>query len=97
MAEMHERRRAALDILRIEHRKIATVLPRAPDHREQPAVALGGILAALDEDGLGDGVAGRQQVITQPLTLAVGMHDAGIRAEHRQIRIGAGVPAVIGL
>src|SRR5215217_1058949 len=31
VAEMHQRDGAGFDILRIEHRKIAAVLPRAPD------------------------------------------------------------------
>jgi hypothetical protein len=33
LAEMHQRDGARFDILRIEHRKIAAVLPRAPDRR----------------------------------------------------------------
>ena len=58
-------------------------------------VAFRSILTAFDEDRLGNGVARGQQVIAKPLALAADMHDAGQRAEHRQIRIGAGVPAVI--
>ena len=52
MAEMHQRDGTGLDVLRVEDGEIAAVLPRAPDHREQPAVALGGVLAALDKDRL---------------------------------------------
>src|SRR5436190_3466012 len=57
VAEMHQRGGTCFDVLRVEHRKVAAVLARAPHHREQPAVALSCILAALDKDRLGDGVA----------------------------------------
>src|SRR5690349_3644723 len=63
VAEMHQRRGAALDVLRIEHCQVAAVLLRAPDHREQPAVALGGVLGPLDEDRLGDSVACGEQIV----------------------------------
>src|SRR6266536_2195647 len=36
----------------------------------------------------------RQQVLAEPFAAAVDMHDAGQRAERRQIGVGAGVPAV---
>ena len=41
MAEMHQRDRTRLDIAGVEHSQIAAVLSRAPDRREQPAVAFG--------------------------------------------------------
>jgi hypothetical protein len=31
MAEMHQRHRTRFDVLRVEHRKIAAIFPRAPD------------------------------------------------------------------
>ena len=36
--ELNQRRRARLDIGRVEHREIAAVLPRPPDHRQQPTL-----------------------------------------------------------
>src|ERR1700704_3369452 len=95
MAKMHQRDGAGLDISGIEYRKIAAVFPRAPDRGEQPAVAFRGVGAAFDKDSFRNGVAGGQQVVAEPLAVAVDMHDAGQRAEHRQIRVGAGVPAVV--
>lgn len=83
VAELHQGRRAGLDVGGIEHGEIAAVLPCAPNHREQPAVAFGGILGSFDENRLGDGVAGRQQVMAEPSAVAVDMDDAGERAEHR--------------
>src|SRR5882757_4588320 len=53
MAEMHQRRRTCLDIGGVEDGEVAAVLAGAPHHREQPAVALGGVTAARDEDRLG--------------------------------------------
>ena len=53
MAEMHQRDGPRLDILRVEHREIAAILPRAPHRRQQPAVAFGGVSAAFDEHRLG--------------------------------------------
>src|SRR5690242_556134 len=94
MAEMHQRHRTGLNVLGVEDREIAAVFPRAPDHRKQPAVALGSLAAALDEYRLGDGVAGGQEIVAEPLALAIDMDDARERPEHRQIGIGAGVPAV---
>src|SRR5436190_9490455 len=41
MAEMHQRDGTCFDVLRVEHREIAAILLRAPDRREQPAIALG--------------------------------------------------------
>ena len=76
MAELHQRHRTGLDIGGVEHRKVAAILARAPDHRQQPAVAFGGILAAVDEHWLGNGVAGGQQILAEPLSLAVDMDDA---------------------
>src|SRR6202011_5306098 len=83
MAEMHQRHRAGYDIPSVEHRKVAAVFPRAPDRRQQPAVALGGISTALDEHRLRNGVAGGQEIVAEPLAVAVDMHEAGERAEHR--------------
>ena len=50
VAEMHQRGGAGFDVLRVEHRKIAAVFPRAPDDRKQPAIAFGRILSPFDED-----------------------------------------------
>src|SRR6201999_2276566 len=75
MAEMHQRRRTSLDVARIEHREIAGVAARAPDHREQPAVAFGCVLIALDEPRLGDRVARGQMIFAEPLSIAVDMGD----------------------
>src|SRR3954447_22240239 len=97
MAELHQRDGAGLDISGVEHGEVAAVLPRAPDHRQQPAIAFRGILRPLDEDRFGNGVAGRQQIMAEALSMAVHMDDAGERAEHRQPWIGAGVPAVTAL
>src|SRR4051812_46198666 len=47
VAEMDQRGGSALDVLCVEYGKIAAVLPRPPDHREQPAVTFRSILAAL--------------------------------------------------
>src|SRR5712692_5815956 len=55
MAQLHQRDRAGFDIGGIEHCEVAAVFAAAPDHRQQPAVALGGILAAGDEHRLGKG------------------------------------------
>src|SRR5262249_45506761 len=63
---------------------------------EQPAVALSGVLAPLDEHRLGNGVADGKQILAEPLAIAVDMDDAGKSAKQRLIRIGAGVPAVSG-
>ena len=60
MSELHQGDRAGLDIGGVEYREIAAVFAAAPDRGQQPAVALGGILAALDEYRFGNGVAGRQ-------------------------------------
>src|ERR1700761_7766268 len=75
MAEMHQCRRAGLDVTRVEHRKIAGVAARAPDHRKQPAVAFGGVLVALDEHRLRDRVARGQMIFAEPLSPAVDMDD----------------------
>src|SRR5205814_9101387 len=58
MAEMHQRDGTCFDVLRVEHREIAAILLRAPDRREQPAIPLGGVSAALDEHRFGNRVAG---------------------------------------
>src|SRR6185503_6965968 len=89
MAEMHPRDRAGFDVPSVEHREIAAVLLRAPDGREQPAVALARLAATFDKYRFRNGVAGRQQIVAEALALAVDMHDARERAEHRQIRVGA--------
>src|SRR5665647_1374876 len=94
VSELHQRHRPGRDIAGSEDREIAAIFTGTPDRRQQPAVALGGILAAGDEYRLGDGVAGRQEIFAEPPAPAVDMHDAGQRADHRQVRIGAGVPAV---
>src|SRR5450631_3541104 len=82
MPELHQRHRTCLDIAGIEHRKIAAVFAPAPDRRQQPAIAFGGILAALDEYRLRNGVAGGKEIVAKPRSLAVDMHDARQRAEH---------------
>src|SRR5207247_4664145 len=97
MAEMHQRDGTGFDILRVEHGKIAAVLPRAPDRGKQPAIALGGVSAAFDKHRLGNSIAGGQEIMAKTLALAVDMDDAGQRAEHRQIRVSAGVPAMAAL
>src|SRR5665647_983310 len=94
VSELHQSDRPGLDIAGSEDREIAAIFTGTPDRRQQPAVALGGILAVGDEYRLGDGVAGRQEIFAAPRAPAVDMHDAGQRADHRQVRIGAGVPAV---
>src|SRR3954447_21811276 len=58
MAEMYQRRRAGVDVLRIEDREIAAVFPRAPDRCKQPAAAFGGLRAAFDKHRLRNGVSG---------------------------------------
>src|ERR1700686_3715310 len=60
VAELHQREGTRLNIAGVEDREVAAVLGCAPDRRQQPAIALCGILAAGDEYRLGDGVAGRQ-------------------------------------
>src|SRR3954467_12310301 len=77
MAELHQRDGAGLDILGIEHGEGAAVLPRAPDHRHQPAIAFRRIFRPLDEHRFGDGVAGRQQIMAEARSIAVDMDDAG--------------------
>src|SRR5688572_12342707 len=49
MSELHQRHRTAGHIGGVEHRKIAAVFAAAPDHRQQPAVSLAGVVAAGDE------------------------------------------------
>ena len=49
MAEMHQRHRTRFDIFGVEHREIAAVFTRAPDHGQKPAVGLGGIIATRNE------------------------------------------------
>src|SRR6476659_8529194 len=83
VAEMDQGDRTCLHVGRVEYGEIAAVFARAPDHGEQPAVALGGILAALDEYRLGNGVAGGQEIFAEPFAFAVDMDDTGQRAEHR--------------
>ena len=51
VAELHQRDGAGFDVGGVEHREVAAVLPRAPDHREQPAVAFRGILARSTNTG----------------------------------------------
>ena len=97
MAEMHQRHRAGVDVLRIEDREIAAVFPRAPDGCKQPATAFGGLRAAFDKHRLRNGVACGEQIFGEALSIAVDMDDPGEGAEHRQIGIGAGVPAVAAL
>src|SRR5260370_8219176 len=97
MAELHQRDRAGFDVVGVEHCEIAAVFPGAPDHRQQPAVALVSLAAARDEYRLRDGVASRQQVFFEARSLAVDMHDAGQPAGQRQSAIGAGVQAVAAL
>src|SRR4051794_1069424 len=93
--QLHHRRGACLDIAGVEHRKIAAVFAGAPDHREQPAIAFGGAGPAFDEYRLGNGVAGWEQIPAAPRSLAIDMNHARQRAEGRQIRVGAGVPAMV--
>src|SRR5580692_8179931 len=95
VAEMHQRYRSRLDIGGVEDSEVACVLLRPPHRREQPAVALGSVLASLHKDRLGDAVAKRQEIFAEALALAVDVRDAGKAFEHRQFRIGAGVPAVM--
>src|SRR6266404_7890258 len=76
MAELHQRYGTGFDIGGVEHREIAAVFARAPDHRQQPAVALGGLIVAGDEHRFGNGVAGRQQIFAEALSLAIDMNDA---------------------
>src|SRR5690242_17168948 len=73
MAEMHQRHRTCLDILRVEHREVTAVLLRAPDGGEQPAIALGRISATFDKYRLRNGVAGGQQIVAEPFAFAVDM------------------------
>src|SRR5256885_5359273 len=94
MAEMHQRDGTCFDVLRVEHREIAAILLRAPDRREQPAIALGGVSPAFDEHRFGNRIAGGPQIMPTPPAPTVDMHDAGQRAEHPQIRTGAGGPAM---
>ena len=65
VAKMHQRDGAGLDVGRVEDREVAAVFARAPDHRQQQAVALGSILAAFDEYRL-------RNAVTRPLPLAAG-------------------------
>src|SRR5581483_6346 len=95
MAEMHQRDGTGGYVGRVEDSKLADVLGRAPHGREQPAVAFRGVLGSLDEHGLGDAVAEGEEIFREPLALAVDMRDAGKALEHRKLRIGAGVPAVL--
>src|SRR3984893_17687966 len=94
VAEMDQCDGAGLDVGRVEDREVAAVLARTPDHRQQEAVALGCLVVALDEHRLRNAVAGRQQVAARPRSPAVDMDDAGKRAEHRNLRVRAGVPAM---
>jgi hypothetical protein len=66
--ELNQRRRARLDIGRVEHRKIAAVLPRPPDHRQQPTLAFGSIVAAFNKHRLGDGIACLQLILAATRT-----------------------------
>src|SRR6266705_6510535 len=95
MPELHQGDGAGLDVGGVEYREIAAVFAAAPNRGQQPAVALGGIVAAGDEHRLGDGVAGGQQILAEARSLAIDMHHTRQRAEHRQLRIGAGVPTVV--
>src|SRR5512146_2119502 len=60
--KLHQRDRTRFDVGRVENRKVTAVFGRAPDHGQQPAIALGGIIAAGDEHRLGDGVTGGQEI-----------------------------------
>ena len=51
VAELHQCGGAGLDVGGIEHGEVAAVLPRAPHHGEQPAIAFGCIARSLDETG----------------------------------------------
>jgi hypothetical protein len=66
--ELNQRRRARLDIGRVEHREIAAVLPRPPDHRQQPTLAFGSIVAAFNKHRLGDGIACLQLILAATQT-----------------------------
>src|SRR5260370_36621534 len=46
VAELHQREGTRLNIGGVEDRKVAAVLGCAPDRCQQPAIALGGIVAA---------------------------------------------------
>src|SRR3954453_9611205 len=94
MAELHQRDGAGLDISGIEHGEVAAVLPRAPDHRHQPAIAFRRIFRPLDEHRFAYGVPARQQIMAEALASAVDVNDAALRAEQRLFWIAAGVPAV---
>ena len=79
--ELNQRRRARLDIGRVEHREIAAVLPRTPDHRQQPTLAFFSIVAALNKHRLGDGIACRQQILAATRTAAIDVNQTGQRAK----------------
>src|SRR5579863_5791238 len=95
VAEMHQRNGTGLDVGRVENGELADVLGRAPHRREQPAVALGGVLGSLDEHGLRDAVAEGEEIFGEPFALAVDMGDAGKALEHCDVGVGAGVPAML--
>src|SRR6202521_2873692 len=76
MAELHQRHRTCFDIAGVEDGEIAAVFARAPYRGQQPAVALGGLVVAGDEDRLRNRIAGGQQILPAARSLAVDMHDA---------------------
>src|SRR6266446_7492846 len=71
MAELHQRYGSDFHVGGVEYREIAAVFTRAPDHGQEPAVALGCIIATRDEHRLGDGVAGRQQIFAEARSPAI--------------------------
>ena len=82
-AELYQCRGTRLDIACVEYRKIAAVFPRAPYHRQQPTIALGGVRPTFDEYWFGDSIAGGQQILAAPRSITIDVHHAGQRAEHR--------------
>ena len=87
MTEPRQRHRACVDFGGIEHRKVAAIFACPPHHRQQPAIALDGILAAGHEHRLRNSVAGRQQIaaeaedeVEKAMSAARGGHDPDFAA-----------------
>src|SRR3569833_2315314 len=85
VAEMNKGCGTRFDVGGIEYSEIAAVCGRAPDDREQPAVALAGVGAARHEHRLRQRVPVGHQVGAFARAAAVDMSDAGESTKHGRI------------
>src|SRR5260370_36888813 len=68
MPELHQGDGAGLHIGGVEYREIAAVFAAAPDRGQQPAVTLGGLVAAGDKERPRDGEAAGRPLLDETRT-----------------------------